>query len=844
MVNPGAFSGSRKAFLMAQKPTYAEAVVGGYVPDALADIQRRYFKRYPVDFPHDQEPTAEQLAAVDDDGPEPEIKEPDREAMDEQEYQDALDALEKRSEQIRFRKGQIKRWMAYQYMKDQDAGDKADVRSDPCFNNLINQLSGKEAGRPRKKTAVNVWRKTQRENIETKVKNLAESKGISKDRWAALRDKIARELFSQLSKETQDKWKAQAEEETKLAVEEYERSLKADPSTKPEDRQRAIQRIVRTTQPILDTLAKTTGWNFTLLAGGPEPAHGGKLNIISVHTGITTGDVKMNFGRSERADYKKSIVPIFGRFLKKCFSPEECRSRALTADDGLVPLHEEELESSGATFDTLEESEVQHMPYPSNDCTSSLAPSMLTFTSSETSAGGSHEAPSAFPTSPPAPRSEVTQAHSAVASSQSGPTELAAAAPLEGDSSRSMRPEPREADVHDRDPFETPTAGSDSVEAANTHMDDSLPVAQDIPTPAESGLDFAAAAAFTSPVATLTCSLETTAPPDGCRMDISAGSPSLPESLRLSPPLSPRASPPRSMIPDTLDPPSTPSPPAGRLHLSPPPPEASPEASPHTSILTTLSLSSSSAPANYLESSSQLGHCLPTRVVTSPISTTSYTSISTRSSTKRSSSSAASLFETSLPKRPRFVRDTSPSSFSTSSSTTQRAIEIESSSPKWFASALLMLQMVDLGPVWFDLLESWARFEVRGGYKERGKLGAQHRPGCIGDWIQRKRSTTWRPVVDVADVGQSFRRWWVALQPQWRLSGDGEVIPSALQGDWSTLCKPGLNGIHSVVVGLFFWGIAAKKERLEEDQWEQGVGHVNRVLISMLDQEGIFDVQL
>ena len=65
-----------------------------------------------------------------------------------------------------------------------------------------------------------------------------ESKGVSKGHWAALRDKVARDLFGQLPTETQEKWKKQAEEETKFAIEEYERSLKADPSTKPEDRQR------------------------------------------------------------------------------------------------------------------------------------------------------------------------------------------------------------------------------------------------------------------------------------------------------------------------------------------------------------------------------------------------------------------------------------------------------------------------------------------------------------------------------------------------------------------------------------------------------------------------------
>ena len=40
----------------------------------------------------------------------------------------------------------------------------------------------------------------------------------------------------------------------------------------------------------------------------------------SVHSGTTSGDVKVNFGESERSRYKQLVIPLFGRFLKKCFS--------------------------------------------------------------------------------------------------------------------------------------------------------------------------------------------------------------------------------------------------------------------------------------------------------------------------------------------------------------------------------------------------------------------------------------------------------------------------------------------------------------------------------------------
>jgi hypothetical protein len=43
---------------------------------------------------------------------------------------------------------------------------------------------------------------------------------------------------------------------------------------------RCIYGLVNFVQPILDLLCEATGWTATLMAGGPEPAHGGRLNVM------------------------------------------------------------------------------------------------------------------------------------------------------------------------------------------------------------------------------------------------------------------------------------------------------------------------------------------------------------------------------------------------------------------------------------------------------------------------------------------------------------------------------------------------------------------------------------
>jgi len=105
MVNPGAFVGSRAEFLKGEKRAYAQAVAGGYARDVLSMISRRYFKRYPVDLPHSEEPTAEHLASVDDEAICPEDTPLDPSNMPVDEYLAEKLCREKAAELVDYRQG-------------------------------------------------------------------------------------------------------------------------------------------------------------------------------------------------------------------------------------------------------------------------------------------------------------------------------------------------------------------------------------------------------------------------------------------------------------------------------------------------------------------------------------------------------------------------------------------------------------------------------------------------------------------------------------------------------------------------------------------------------------------
>ena len=82
MVNPGGFIGLRKEFLDAQQAAYNTAVEENHAADTVADIQRRYFKRFPLSLPFSEEPAREFLESVDDDAPDAEMQPPSKDTKD------------------------------------------------------------------------------------------------------------------------------------------------------------------------------------------------------------------------------------------------------------------------------------------------------------------------------------------------------------------------------------------------------------------------------------------------------------------------------------------------------------------------------------------------------------------------------------------------------------------------------------------------------------------------------------------------------------------------------------------------------------------------------------------
>jgi len=152
------------------------------------------------------------------------------------------------------------------------------------------------------------------------------------------------------------------------------------------------------------------------------------------------------------------------------------------------------------------------------------------------------------------------------------------------------------------------------------------------------------------------------------------------------------------------------------------------------------------------------------------------------------------------------------------------AAVINSTIPGWFSSALGMLQSpeIPLGECWAVLVEVWVEFKKKEGFKEWGFLLAKEWPECVSEWIRHGRPPAWTPAITaVSKLEMAFRMWWVSLQPKWWVSAKGAIITTDLESgdDWDHLRKPGLNGLLSVLVGLFYWGRTPKRSAKQRAAW-------------------------
>ncbi|KAK7435282.1 SERTA domain-containing protein 3 [Stygiomarasmius scandens] len=343
MPNPGAFSGKRFLWLTSKISGYVDAYKANKHKAKREEILRGFFRRFPVKYPDDWEPTDEEFDAVDDNAPVEEELTPTFNSPEEKEAWDVKQ--HELGERYKAVKGTVTRWLDYRSKLALNNGKKTKGKDNRSpAERIVRYLTGESDNKPRKIPASRLWARdcpeakaAIREEYDKQLQLWREDKvGDKEDKsWPARTyAQIVNEHWDKLSGSEQREWGVKSKELLKEEMKQWEDNGKKGFSTDPKERQRCINILIGVTQEFIDLTAEACGWEVCTIMGGPEPADKGRINIVSIHL----GPKNRNFGTVMRSGVKKQILPLFGEYLKLCFTKAECKARALDVEDAVEEM--------------------------------------------------------------------------------------------------------------------------------------------------------------------------------------------------------------------------------------------------------------------------------------------------------------------------------------------------------------------------------------------------------------------------------------------------------------------------------------------------------------------------
>ncbi|PBK83698.1 hypothetical protein ARMGADRAFT_1089138 [Armillaria gallica] len=358
MVNPGAFRGSRWDFLIQEMEGYIKAVEEGCAAEFIADVVRHSLKRYPLSLAHNVEPSPDHLAAVDNHMPDPEVVMPDEDELSFVEYEKVQLKFAEDQRNLKFRAEQIRHWLRYQYVKQNDMSAK-DTGADNPWTILLHCLTGVGLSKPRKPQAFALWYKANTADVNDAWKAHMETMNgsgcaILPGQRAAGFHSFKSKTYNKLLGAEKKSWEDLAAEEHEVAMKDFEDKLNAPISQEPKDLQSCLERLPSIVKPLIDIIVEETGCPVSIYVGGPQPADGGCLHIASFHGGKTLGMVKQNFIEAEQANMKHYILPVYSNFLKRCFTVDMCRAQALPSDTPTLESIGFASDGDGITLHTID----------------------------------------------------------------------------------------------------------------------------------------------------------------------------------------------------------------------------------------------------------------------------------------------------------------------------------------------------------------------------------------------------------------------------------------------------------------------------------------------------------
>jgi hypothetical protein len=141
----------------------------------------------------------------------------------------------------------------------------------------------------------------------------------------------------------------------------------------------------------------------------------------------------------------------------------------------------------------------------------------------------------------------------------------------------------------------------------------------------------------------------------------------------------------------------------------------------------------------------------------------------------------------------------------TSSNPPSPDLPTDDEAPGWLLEMMEYLRGVVEDNAWHRLLTGFVDFEKRGPpngvssvftianlyswfFATQQNLLVKLRPKAISDWIKSKKKTV-MPTLEAGPYGKSFKDWWTAMQPGWRIKGGALSREVPWDENWQMLRK-------------------------------------------------------
>ncbi|KAJ7802391.1 hypothetical protein B0H13DRAFT_2389627 [Mycena leptocephala] len=139
---------------------------------------------------------------------------------------------------------------------------------------------------------------------------------VTKEAWLSETEGFQQEVLAAIDKNHQ------------IALDAYTTATSGKTPTMPEEYNLALNNAAYYLQPFADAIQERFGMNMAILMCGPIADRGGRIEVQSVHAGMSNGLVPRIWSDFDRAGFDQAQRSLID-FTHSCFSEAECRAQSL-----------------------------------------------------------------------------------------------------------------------------------------------------------------------------------------------------------------------------------------------------------------------------------------------------------------------------------------------------------------------------------------------------------------------------------------------------------------------------------------------------------------------------------